>query len=139
MARTKTCPAAPSAAHAAPDPAPAPDADAAPDSPAAAVCAALAANPAATVAAIAAAAATGKPAARDALLAMEKAGTASPGQGRQARNPGHLDPHRTRAGRRRPGSGPAQRAARPARRQPRRFRRERDSRRYRAGPPRRDR
>ena len=77
MARTKTRPAAPSAAHAAPDPAPAPDADAAPDSPAAAVCAALAANPAATVAAIAAAAATGKPAARDALLAMEKAGTAA--------------------------------------------------------------
>jgi hypothetical protein len=72
MAPTKARPAAPSAAHAAPDPAPAPD----PDIPAAAVCAALAANPAATVAAIAAAAATGKPAARDALLAMEKAGTA---------------------------------------------------------------
>jgi hypothetical protein len=49
----------------------------APDSPAAAVCAALAANPAATVAVIAAAAGTGKPAARDALLAMEKAGTAT--------------------------------------------------------------
>jgi hypothetical protein len=77
MAPTKARPAAPSAAHAAPDPAPAPDADAAPDSPAAAVYAALAANPAATVAAIAAAAATGKPAARDALRAMEKAGTAA--------------------------------------------------------------
>jgi hypothetical protein len=77
MARTKTPAAAPSAAHAAPDPALAPDADAAPDSPAAAVCAALAANPAATVAAIAAAAATGKPAARDALLAMEAVGAAA--------------------------------------------------------------
>jgi hypothetical protein len=78
MARIKTRPdAAPSAAHAAPDPAPAPDAATAGDSPAAAVCAALAANPAATVAAIAAAAATGKPATRDTLLAMEKDGTAT--------------------------------------------------------------
>ena len=78
MAHTEPRPAAaPNAAHAAPDPAPAPDADADRDSPAAAVCAALAANPAATVAVIAAAAATGKPAARDALLAMETAGTAA--------------------------------------------------------------
>jgi hypothetical protein len=78
MARTKTRPGtAPSAAHAATEPAPAHDAAAAPDSPAAAVCAALAANPGSTVAAIAEAAATGKPAARDALLAMETAGTAT--------------------------------------------------------------
>jgi hypothetical protein len=46
-------------------------------SPAAAVHAALAANPAATVAVIAGAAGTGTPAARDALLAMEKDGTAT--------------------------------------------------------------
>ena len=78
MARTKTRPdTAPSAAHAAPDPAPAHDAAAAPDSPAAAVYAALAANPGSTVAVIADAAAIGKPAARDALLAMEAAGTAT--------------------------------------------------------------
>jgi len=78
MARTKTSPApAPSAAHAAPDPAPAHDGPAAPGSPAAAVCAALAANPGTTVAVIAAAAGTGKPAARDALLAMEADGTAT--------------------------------------------------------------
>ena len=78
MARTKTRPdTAPSAAHAAPDPAPAADAAAAPDSPAAAVYAALAANPGSTVAVIADAAETGKPAARDVLLAMETAGTAT--------------------------------------------------------------
>ena len=78
MARTKTRPAtAPTAAHAAQDPAPAHDAAAAPDSPAAAVCAALAANPGRTVAAIADAAAIGRPAVRDALLAMEAAGTAA--------------------------------------------------------------
>jgi len=78
MARTNTAPAtAPSPAHAAPDPAPAPGAAPAADSPAAAVHAALAANPGSTVAAIAGAAGTGKPAARDALLAMEKDGTAT--------------------------------------------------------------
>jgi len=78
MARTKTRPGtAPSAAHAATDLAPARDAAAAPDSPAAAVCAALAAGPGSTVAAIAGAAAIGKPAARDTLLAMETAGTAT--------------------------------------------------------------
>ena len=77
MARTKTRPDAPSAAHAAPDPAPSNDAAAAPGSPAAAVCAALAASPGSAVAAIAEAAAIGKPAARDALLAMEAAGTAT--------------------------------------------------------------
>ena len=78
MARTKTRPdTAPSAAHAATDPAPAHDAAAAPDSPAAAVYAALAANPGSAVAVIADAAAIGKPAARDALLAMEAAGTAT--------------------------------------------------------------
>ena len=82
MARTKTRPAAaPSAAHAAPDPAPAPNAAAAPGSPAAAVHAALAASPGATTAVIADAAAIGKPAARDALLAMEKAGTATRARG----------------------------------------------------------
>ena len=78
MARTKTSPdTAPSAAHAAPDPAPAPGAAPAADSPAAAVHAALAANPGSAVAVIADAAGTGKPAARAALLAMEKAGTAT--------------------------------------------------------------
>ena len=82
MARTKPRPAAaPSAAHAAPDPAPAPGAAAAPGSPAAAVHAALAASPGATTAVIADAAGTGKPAARDALLAMEKAGTATRARG----------------------------------------------------------
>jgi hypothetical protein len=77
MARTKNPAAAPSAAHAATDPAPAPVTAPAPDSPAAAVCAALAANPGGTVTVIADAAGTGKPAARDALLAMEKGGTAT--------------------------------------------------------------
>ena len=78
MARTKTSPdTAPSAAHAATDPAPAPGAAPAADSPAAAVSAALAANPGSTVAVIADAAGTGKPAARAALLEMEKAGTAT--------------------------------------------------------------
>ena len=78
MARTKTAPdTAHSAAHAAPDPAPAPGTAPAADSPAAAVCAALAANPGRPVAAIADAAGTGKPAARAALLEMEKAGTAT--------------------------------------------------------------
>ena len=82
MARTKTRPAAaPSAAHAAPAPAPAPNAAAAPGSPAAAVHAALAASPGATTAVIADTAAIGKPAARDALLAMEKAGTATRARG----------------------------------------------------------
>jgi hypothetical protein len=78
MARTKTTPdTAPSAAHAATDPAPAPGAGPAADSPAAAVSAALAANPGSAVAVIADAAGTGKPAARAALLDMEKAGTAT--------------------------------------------------------------
>ena len=78
MARTSTSPdTAPSAAHAATDPAPALDAAPAADGPAAAVSAALAANPGSTVAAIADAAGTGKPAARAALLEMEKAGTAT--------------------------------------------------------------
>jgi hypothetical protein len=78
MARTKTSPdTAPSAAHAAPDPAPAPGTAPAADNPAAAVCAALAANSGSAVAAIADAAGTGKPAARAALLEMEKAGTAT--------------------------------------------------------------
>ena len=78
MARTNTSPdTAPSAAHAAPDPAPAPGTAPAADSPAAAVHAALAASPGSAVAVIADAAGTGKPAARAALLAMEKDGTAT--------------------------------------------------------------
>jgi hypothetical protein len=82
MARTKTRPAtAPSAAHTAPDTDPAPGTAPAPDSPAAAVHAALAASPGATTAAIADAAGTSRPAARDALLAMEKAGTATRARG----------------------------------------------------------
>ena len=78
MARTKTTPGtAPSAAHAATDPAPVPVTATAADSPAAAVSAALAASPGSAVADIADAAGTGKPAARAALLEMEKAGTAT--------------------------------------------------------------
>ena len=78
MASTKTtADAAPSAAHAATDPVPAPVAAPAADSPAAAVYAALEANPGSAVAVIADAAGTGKPAARAALLEMEKAGTAA--------------------------------------------------------------
>jgi hypothetical protein len=78
MSRTSTSPdTAPSAAHAAPDPAPDPATAPAADSPAAAVHAALAANPGSAVAAVADAAGTGKPAARAALLAMEKGGTAT--------------------------------------------------------------
>jgi hypothetical protein len=78
MARTNISPdTAPSAAHAAPDPAPAPGTAPAADSPAAAVHAALAASPGSAVTAIADAAGTGKPATRAALLAMEKTGTAT--------------------------------------------------------------
>ena len=78
MARSKNRPGtAPSAAHAAAGHTPAPVPPPAPGSPAAAIHAALAANPGATVTVIAAAAGTGKPAARHALLAMEKAGTAT--------------------------------------------------------------
>src|ERR1700737_2706651 len=78
MARTKTSPdPAPSAAHAAPDPAPAPGTAPAAHSPAAAVHAAPAASPRRAGAVIADAAGTGKPAARAALLEMEKAGTAT--------------------------------------------------------------
>jgi hypothetical protein len=78
MARTKTSPdTAPSAAHTAPDPAPAPGTAPAADNPAAAVHAALAAHPGSAVAAIADAAGIGKPAARAALLEMEKGGTAT--------------------------------------------------------------
>ena len=82
MTRTKNRPAtAPGTAHAATDPAPAPVTAPAPGSPAAAVHAALAASPGGTVTAIADAAGTGKPAARDALLAMEKDGTATRAKG----------------------------------------------------------
>ena len=78
MARTKNAPGtAPSAAHAATDPAPVPVTAPAADSPAAAVHAALAASPGSAVAVIADAAGTGKPAARAALLAMEADGTAT--------------------------------------------------------------
>ena len=78
MARTKNAPGTThSAAHAATDPAPAPVTAPAAGSPAAAVHAALAASPGSAVADIADAAGTGKPAARAALLEMEKAGTAT--------------------------------------------------------------
>jgi hypothetical protein len=82
MARTKTTAPAPhvarSAADTATDPAPAPVAPAAADSPAAAVLAALSADPAgAAVAVIAARAGLSVPAARQALLACEKNGTAT--------------------------------------------------------------
>ena len=80
MARTKNTaraprPAARSAAHAAPDPAPVPGTGPAPGSPAAAVHAALTASPGATTAVIATAAGISRPAARDALAALEAAGT----------------------------------------------------------------
>jgi hypothetical protein len=69
-------PAARSAAHSAPAPAPASGTGPAPDSPAAAVHAALTARPGgATTAIIADAAGIGRPAARDALTAMQTAGT----------------------------------------------------------------
>ena len=71
-------------------------------------------QPRRAVAAIADAAGTSKPAARDALLAMEKAGTATRIKGGK---PGIPDTW-TLAGparHRRPGSRPASRAARPAR------------------------
>jgi hypothetical protein len=105
MARTSTSPdTAPSAAHAAPDPAPAPGAAPAADSPAVAVHAALAANPGSAVAAVADAAGTGKPAARAALLAMEKAGTATRVKGTK---PGIPDTW-TLAGPAPDGTGPAE-------------------------------
>jgi hypothetical protein len=70
--------AARSAAHRAPAPAPAPGSGPAPDSPAAAVCAALTAHPGgATTAILADAAGISRPATRDALTAMETAGTAT--------------------------------------------------------------
>jgi hypothetical protein len=105
MARTSTRPdTALSAAHAAPEPAPAPGTAPAADSPAAAVHAALAANPGSPVAAIADAAGTGKPAARAALLAMEKAGTATRVKGTK---PGVPDTW-TLAGPAPDGTGPAE-------------------------------
>jgi hypothetical protein len=103
MARTKTPAAARSAAHAAPAPDAAPGAAAAPGSPAAAVCAALAASPGATTAVIADAAGIGRPAAREALAAMEKAGTATRVRGGK---PGIPDTW-TLAGAAPPGAGPA--------------------------------
>jgi len=78
MARTKNAPdTAPSAAHAATDPAPALGAAPAADGPAAAVSAVLAASPGSTVAAIADALGTGRAVVRDSLLGMENAGTAA--------------------------------------------------------------
>jgi hypothetical protein len=82
MAHTKNTaraprPAARSAAHAAPAPAPVPGASPVPGSAAAAVHAALTARPGATTAVIAAAAGIGPPAARDALAALEAAGAAT--------------------------------------------------------------
>jgi len=81
MARTKNTARAPrtarSAAHAAPDPAPAPGTSPVPGSAAAAVHAALTATTAATTAAIADNAGVSRPAARDALAALEAAGEAA--------------------------------------------------------------
>ena len=143
MARTKTSPdTAPSAAHAAPDPAPAPGTAPAAGSPAAAVHAALAANPGSAVAVIADAAGTGKPAARAALLAMEKDGTATRVKGAKPGIPDTwtlAEPAPTAPARRRPASRAARPARRGPRRQPGRCRRGRDGRRYRAGPHCRDR
>jgi hypothetical protein len=79
MAHTKNTARAPrtaarSAAHAAPAPAPVPSTSPVPGSAAAAVHVALTASPGATAAVIAAAAGIGRPAARDALAALEAAG-----------------------------------------------------------------
>jgi len=79
MARTKNTASAPrtaarSAAHAGPAPAPVPSTSPVPGSAAAAVHAALTASPGATTTVIAAAAGIGRPAARDALAALEAAG-----------------------------------------------------------------
>ncbi len=115
MARTKNTARAPrtarSAADAAPDPAPAPGTSPVPGSAAAAVHAALTASPGATTAAIADAAGVSRPAARDALAALEAAGEAArtrggrpgiadtwtlaaPGPlGTEAAGPGHDDDH----------------------------------------------
>ena len=79
-------------------------------SPAATVHAALAANPGSAVAVIADAAGTGKPAARDALLAMEKAGTATRVKGGKPGIPDTWTLAGPADGRRRPG----RRAGRPA-------------------------
>jgi hypothetical protein len=78
MTRTKNTPrTARSAAHAAPDPAPAPGTSPVPGNAAAAVHAALTASPGATTAAIAGATGISRPAARDALAALEVAGQAT--------------------------------------------------------------
>ena len=78
MTRTENAPhAARSAAHAAPDPAPAPGTSPVPGNAAAAVHAALTASPGATTAVIADAAGISRPAARDALAALEAAGQAT--------------------------------------------------------------
>src|SRR5271166_4419677 len=75
MPSTKNTARAPrSAAHAAPAPGQASGTGPAPGDPAAAVHAALTANPGATTAVIATAAGIGRPAARDALTALETAG-----------------------------------------------------------------
>jgi len=93
MARKKTPatarpPAARSAAHSAPGPVPAPGTGPAPDSPAAAICAALTAHPGGTTAIIAGTAGIGHPAARDALTAMETAGTVTRTKGGKPGVPG---------------------------------------------------
>ena len=78
MTRTKNTPrTARSAAHAVPDPAPAAGTSPVPGSAAAAVHAALTASPGATTAVIAGAAGISRPAARDALAALEAAGQAT--------------------------------------------------------------
>jgi hypothetical protein len=112
MARTKNTgprprPAAPSAAHAAPAPAPAPGADPAPDSPAAAVHAALAASPGgATTANIASAAGISRPAARDALTALETAGTVTRTKGGKPGIPDTWTLTATDGAGHEPGAGP---------------------------------
>ena len=127
MARTKN-PArasrtARSAAHAAPDPAPAPGTSPVPGGVAAAVHAALTANPGATTVVIAAAAGISRPAARDALAALEAVGEATrtmggrpgipdtwtlaapgPSGNEPAASAGHDDEHAVTS---QPGDGPA--------------------------------
>jgi len=112
MARTKNTPhgprsAAPSPAHAAPAPAPAPATPPAPGDPAAAACAALAASPGgATTAGVADALGIGRAAARDALTALETAGTVTRTKGGKPGIPDTWTLTATEPAGHEPGTGP---------------------------------
>jgi hypothetical protein len=109
MPRRKNPATARSAAHSAPAPAPAPGPGPAPDSPAAAVHAALAARPGgATTAIIADAAGIGRPAARDALTAMQTDGTVTRTKGGKPGVPDTWTLVATEGTGNEPGTGPGQ-------------------------------